>query len=332
MPSHRWMRVCCALISGIVVLALGSSPLATAGTAACDRALSYFRSSSRGIEWRVYDPASRTDTLFLTVEGIPSEMVWDTSLARVDFFIGRTLHRARWRAGSRDRILARFPEKPEACFWWFNPDSACWQFATKRVDLHIPDRQDPRFPACQSELWQSSRDGQRWRFILSDTTVSDMDDCGLSEGITSLIRNEPKVTPEDFAPPLSESSREDAHSFPGHSMPDSTGWDALYVPLTSVPVMGIEMFYFSGSTEWSVAGPAWLVNSSTGSRRVLCGPPSGPYNYLEHCTLMITEACGLLLVYYCGAPVQVVDARTGRYSKCLPKNATAVFVAPRLRR
>jgi len=332
MPHSRWMRVCCALAAGIGILALGSAERAWAGAPACDRAFAYFQSSARGIEWRVYDPESRRDTLFLIVESVPSEMVWDTSLTRVDFLVGRTLHRAPWRAGSKDRIVARFPEKPEACAWWFNPDSACWQFTTKRADLHIPARQYPNASACQSDLWQSSRDGQRWHFIMSDTTVYDMDECGLSEGLSSLIRTEPKVALEDFAPPLSESSGEDAHSFPPDSMADSTGWERLYVPLASVPGLGVEMFNYWASTEWSVAGPAWLVSASTGTRRVLCAAPSGPYSVGEHCSLMITEACGLLLVEYCSDPARVVDGRTGRDAKCLPKDATSIMVTPRLHR
>ena len=320
------------LASAIILLTLGLAQRTWAGTPACDRALTYFRSSGGAIEWRVYDPASRRDALFQTVEGVPSEMTWDTSLTRVDFIVDRTLYRALWRAGSKRQIMCRFPAKPEACYWWFNPDSACWQFATSRVDLHIPSREYPSASACQSELWQSSRDGQRWHLVRNDTTVSDMDDCGLSEGLSSLIRREPKVTREEFAPPLSETSGEEDHKFPPNSAADSTVWEQLYVPLASVPEVGVEMFYRWGSTYWSVAGPAWLVNKSTGVRQVLCAAPSGAYNPDKHCSLRIREACGLLLVDYCFEASRVVDGRTGGDAWRLPKNASSIMVTPRLRR
>src|SRR5690242_14367445 len=69
-------------------LTVGVTARAWGGTPACDRALSYFRTSGGNVQWRVYDPTSRSDTLFLTVEEVPSEMFWDTSLTRVDFIVG----------------------------------------------------------------------------------------------------------------------------------------------------------------------------------------------------------------------------------------------------
>lgn len=317
------------LAAGIVSFTVGLASRAWAGTPPCDRAFSYFRASDRKVQWRVYDPTSRSDTLFLTVDAVPTEMLWDTSLTRVDFMVGRTLHRAPWRTGSKDRIVARFPEKPEACEWWFNPDSACWQFATQRVDLHIPDRKYPDASACRYEVWQSSRDGQRWRIVGTDTTVLDMEDCGLSERISSSIRREPTVTRDDFAPPLSELSADSKHTLPPDSMADSSGWVRLYVPLASAPGEGVEMFYFEDASDWSVAGPAWLVNASTASRRSLCACPTESD---AHCFLMIWEACGLLLVEYCGDSASIVDARTGKDFAIPPSNARAIMVTPRLHR
>ena len=317
------------LAAGIVSLTVGLTARAWGGTPACDRALSYFRTSGGNVQWRVYDPTSRSDTLFLTVEGVPSEMLWDTSLTRVDFIVGRSLYRAPWRAGSKGRRVARFPERPEACDWWFNPDSACWQFATQRIDLHIPDRKYADASACQYEVWQSSHNGQRWRIVRTDTTVLEMEDCGLSESVSSSIRREPTVAREEFAPPLSDLSGDSEHTFPPDSTPDSSGWERLYVPLATARGVGVEMFNFFGSAHWSVAGPAWLVNATTGSRRVLCAaPPTSD----KHCSLMIWEACGLLLVNYCGYPARIVDANTGRDAAFHPSNAMAIMVTPRLRR
>ena len=329
MAGRRWITIRCVLAYGIAALMLGCVTAAWAGTPACNRAFTYFRTSGGKIQWRVYDPASGSDALFLTVEGVPSEMLWDTSLSRVDFLVGRKLHRAPWRARSRDRIVATFPEKPEACDWWFNPDSLCWQFVTQRVDLHIPARLYPDASACRYELWQSSRDGQLWHVVRSDTTALDMEDCGLSEGVSSLIRREPTVTRDEFAPPLSEILREDDHRFPPDSTTDSTGWERLYVPLASVPGVGVEMFYFWGRSDWAVAGPAWLVNASTDSRWSLCRARSESD---PHCFLMIWEICGLLLVDDCGHPARIVDARTGRDSAILSGSATSIWVTPRLRR
>jgi hypothetical protein len=323
-------RAWCRIASWITALTLGLMRLTWAGTLPCDRGLSYFQSSARGIEWRVYDPERRIDALFLTVQATPTEMVWDTAFTRVDFFIGRTLYRAPWHAGSYAGIVTRFPESPDACYWWFNPDSACWQFATKRVDLHIPAREYPSASACRSELWQSSRDGQRWRFVLADTAVLDMDECGLSENSSSRIRREPSVTLEEFAPSLSDVMRTDDPYPSPDSTTDSTDWERFYVPLESAPGMGVEMYYWwSAAPQWTVSGPAWLVDSAAGTRRELCAPATGPYG--EHDSLMISEACGLLLVWYRSDPLRIVDARTGRDLKCIPKVATSVMVTPRLR-
>jgi hypothetical protein len=250
----------------------------------------------------------------------------------VDFLLDRTLCRAPWRADSKARIIARFPESPAACDWWFNPDSACWQFATARVDLDIPAPGEPGARACRSELWQSSRDGLRWRFVRADTATADMDECGLSEGLASRIRREPRVTPWDFAPALSGSPRA-SDSDP--SRDDEAGaneWQRIHAPLATAPGMEVEMFDRSFSTEWSVAGPAWLVNRSDGSRRVLCATPPGSENCGEHGSLEIREACGLLLVEFCPDDARVVDVRTGEVSECLPKSAMRIVVAPRLRR
>lgn len=184
---------------------------------------------------------------------------------------------------------------------------------------------------CRSELWQSSRDGQRWRLVQADTTALDMEECGLSEGLSARIRREPIVRLEDFAPPLSNDSEGVNRDFPPDTT-DEDDWERFSVPLASVPRMGVEMFYWwSAAPQWTVSGPAWLVDSTSGTRRVLCAPQPDGSKYDEHSSLWIGEACGLLLVYYFGDPTRVVDARTGRDVGCLPKSASSAMVTPRLR-
>jgi hypothetical protein len=234
----------------LAAIALG---LATATPAVaverCNLVLSYFRNTARGCEWRTLERGSRsnTDTLFMTLRQPPGSVSWDTSFAHVTYLIGDTLYRADWRLGSQPKAVMRLPRVPSICSWWFNPDSARWQLLTKREQLSFVMPGSTGW-ACRSELWQSSRDGMKWHRVLVDTTVLDMEDCGLSIERAPMVRSEVTVSPDELVSELTGYSSH-SESMAVDSTDEANEIERYYVPSASVAQRGVEFRFSPNAVE-----------------------------------------------------------------------------------
>ena len=56
----------------------------------CDRVLCYFCGDESRVQWRIYDPASRTNTLFLVLPGT-TEVRWDSPHTKAEYRVGDDL-------------------------------------------------------------------------------------------------------------------------------------------------------------------------------------------------------------------------------------------------
>ncbi len=300
--TRVWHVLWCTAVCAISIAA------ASYANPRCDRTLCYFCGNDNGVQWRIYDPTAGIDTLLLSLPGEAS-VRWDSSRTHAEYCVGGDLFEVAWRLGAHPKRIARLPHLPAIEDWWFNPDSLRWQVWTMEPLAETPTR--PAYRDCDCELWQSSRNGERWHRMIADTV-----DCAAwFEGsppppvpprIAALrARGVPMVTSADLTDDLSPES-------PGAewigSSSDSCEFPLYYVPSRSVKGRGISFRYGDAAPEPDRAvQPVHWVDRDHGARVLLCGPDSCPS---EITGVTISEECGLLLVcdYH---TTRLIDVATG---------------------
>lgn len=288
------------------------APAASRAVDKCDRVLCYFAGPDSAVQWRIYDPVRRTDTLFLMLPGSAS-VRWDTSLTRVEYLAGYELFQADWKLGARPRRVARLPELPSVDDWWFNPDSLSWQLYRMSPLPEGPTR--PPYRDCRAELWQSSRDGTDWHLVVADT-----ESCydwyydpefrpsfGPDPSAASRIRRIRTVSSDDLTHSLSPES--DGAELIGYSSPECEH-PVYYVPSRTIPQRGVLFPYLFGAPEPSrTLYPVHLVDREHGTRVLLCGPDISCPEHISGTS--VSEECGLVLVVCDPHLARLVDIASG---------------------
>ena len=260
-------------------------------------------------EWRIYDPSHGGDALFLANSRGFDELRWDTTFSTAWYRSGLTLYSIAWRRGATPKPICTLPEIKSPVDWWFNPDSACWQygsavmFDSSGARLHF---------AC--ELWQSSRNFKRWRCILSDTLECETGECdewSWTEG--EWARHAPTVTLEDLDSPTW------AASWEAHALPFDTANVRVIVPgpgkerdwhfvATSRSSRRGVAFRMKLSENWAGAEPFFFVDLDRKTkRRIETGRREDSWT-----ESFLAERCGLLLMPGADGDPLLVDAETGR--------------------
>jgi hypothetical protein len=324
--SRPWVRILLACA------AICFSTLPRAADAAsphlakkCDRVLMHFPTIARGCEWRVYDAIAGTDARFLLLPGRPTEIAWDSSLARVRFEIGIDIFMADWSLGAKPKLVARLPDLPSICEWWFNPDSARWQFY---VSLEIKPKEPvpvdrPTTSYSRTELWQSSGDGLRWHIAFADTEEWVEELCDTETPRLPRSRHLGVLTSDDLSPQM----------FPGDDSEqvDKAESDEIeiipryYVPSKSLVGRGIEAGVAQDVELNTLCKPVYLVDRRNGTRQLLC---PGDGSTIE--PARVSEGCGMLLIH-CGESFQLIDLASGRQLHSFASGEDAMW-APRLRK
>ena len=299
---------------GAVLLALMGAPSDGPSRASrpCTSVVSYFADPYQGSritkqEWRVFDPSSRTDTLFLAFAGGFEGVRWDTMFRAVFFDSGDSLYRVDWKLGAKPRLVSRFPRVQGRQDWWFNPDSACWQLAAMR----------PIGPAQTStrywcELWQSSPNAASWHRVRSDTVPCESDECDTWPWYNKpFARRAVSKTLGD----LEDDAKAGAwfeRTLPFDTAAVAVGGDESsewrFLEVGESTHRGL-VFRFMASDQDVVCGPIYFVDLGTRTKTEVPIDPNDKTGWYER---LVSERCGLLLVPGASGNPIVVDARSGR--------------------
>lgn len=333
-PGRRWWPKHKA---GVPSLALAAATVLSAARPSgkpCGHVVSYFtyptQGHSRGYEWRIFDPSRKVDNLFLSppspINGFDG-VRWDTTFDNVWFGSGDSLYRVRWRQGARPQFITRLPQGCRR--WWFNPDSACWQ-ASRITDQPESDDSYDRFAG---ELWQSTRDGARWRVVRADSMDlidADEDRWQWADG-TQLGSEQPVVTLDDLASAAWDGAWEGKTAFIDTSTftvtkDEGDGYDSnqwFFLGLKDAPRRGVAFRHGEpGAPEhaWhGVNGPLYLVDLDRRSKRLIDGTDQFGMRSL------VAEHCGFLLVPSLMGNALVIDS-SGRKLFSEPLSTDAVWV------
>ncbi len=242
------------LASLLAVIALGACAAVAGAGGFCDRAVSYFvypydAGERQYYEWHVYDPSRGGNVLFLTSPGGFEELRWDTSFSTAYYRSGLTLYRVAWKYGAKSEAVCDLPQLKNPVNWWFNPDSACWQYASANLietgEVHL------RY-AC--ELWQSSRDCWSWKRIRADTLVCEKGDCdewSWTEG--EWAKPAPSVTLKDL----------DGVTWPATWADRALPFDTLTVTTGDAGSGGADGWYYVGTSHASRRGIAFRMRHAS---------------------------------------------------------------------
>lgn len=316
------------------VLALGllfsqaclGSGAAHAAARHCEHALSYIVMPRQGHEpwdWRVFDPTTRRDTLFLRLRQAPGRARWDTTLAHVTYEMGDSIYRADWKLGAVPRPILCLPKLPGRCDWWFNPDSLRWQLLECFERVSGGDTLIRR-----SRLWQCSRDGHLWRSIAADSSAELDEEGAESEwplAMAPFARHEATVTEED----LSRNQLPEALPGVGHEVDPPPGEKPFDVgPWWFIPSQGSTKRGIVLPVAFDIATfagrPIYLVDLDRHAYRVIYGKAHDTDRGMLPVTAQ--EQCGFLAVTDY-VTLTVFDIETGtRLIECPIEDA--VWVQP----
>ena len=126
---RRWIA------AALVVAACCTACITARASEPCGQVVSYFMYPFQGSalkqhEWRIYDPSPGGDALFLANAGGFDELRWDTTFSTAWYRSGKRLYAVDWKRGAKPRSICRLPGVKGLVDWWFNPDSACWQYGS----------------------------------------------------------------------------------------------------------------------------------------------------------------------------------------------------------
>jgi hypothetical protein len=294
----------------VVLTTIGPLAQSVPGTEApTHRVITYFiERSVKGrfvMEWRVFDPVSRVDTLFGALSA--RSVYWDTTESNAEYLSGDQLFRVPWEMGALPWPISRLPSY-EFLDWWTDANThslralkvrALWQGASPTG-------------RCRTEMWQADRGGSSWRLTRADTTQCEdsytypggwrvSDPPGARRGPAVGLRQlQDAMTidawggrPEPARPPRGESAT-------------SANW--FFIPCRSVPGRGL-VFRIGrrpGGLKTFMA-PFYLVDRAKGTQQMLDTPAM--YRDQELWRMGMEEQDGVLLMS--GTRTYVYDLRTG---------------------
>jgi|GEM_PF-4149738 len=334
--------LCSAVFVAISILTVSLAMLTQPSSAAdtCSRVISYFLFPYQGSkiqneEWRILDPSRGTDTLFLSLPRGFAQVRWDTTFDHVYFSTGDSIYSAEWRLGAKPRFIVGLPGGDGP--WWFNRDSASWQFLRLREQTNTEGKDNLELSRKGGELLES--EGGTWKLIRSDSVYyyDDPRDHGEWVDGSPVPKGIAVVTLDDLASDAwSETWLEKSAFFDtstitvtkgvpgdGHS---SDQW--FFLRLESAPQRGIA-YQFLDSTapegDWSgIYGPVYFVDLERRTKTLVAGDDGIRRS-------LAAERCGFVLIPGVGGNPSVIDS-AGQRVFAAPWNSNDAVWAPRPRR
>ncbi len=273
--------------------------------------------------WRIFDPVTGKDTLFLELRSFPLLMQWDSLFTSVEFISGNRIVKVPWRLGGRARTLAPLPADSAFCDFWSDPDRR-WHLVTQA--MVTPDK--GRDPVPVAVRWDQDRLGGWRRAVVDSPGLSESgegyESPKLQEGATRVR----VVTVSS----LLDSMRIESHW--NARMQHPCAWvsqdHCAWVASARDTSVGIEMWYGYGDTFHAMEPFIW-VDRARGRHKMVYAP--GQSHDEAGGQLAFAERRGFLLVVaeFSGAYPAVVDMRSGDVVfRTNQSSARAVWVpAPR---
>ncbi len=263
-------------------------------------------------QWRIFDPVSKRDTLFMNLPSYPMRVRWDSSFTSVEFVAGGRIVRAPWRLGTKTRDMADLPPDSLVCDFWFDTSGR----------LHVLTQTDLEGSGdgVVAKRWDRGSSGQ-WTVAVVDTGNEHYGGCFSSPRLESGATRPRDVT----VTALLDSMRIGDYSDSGI---ESSA--LVWIASNLGPSIGLEMGTATGDS-YHAAEPVIWVDSKRGLRKTVYAKGQSQDDAAGQLAFGYREGFLLVVAEYSGAYPAVVDMRSGEVLfKSDRQSSQAVWVpAPR---
>ncbi len=286
-----------------------------------DSVVSYFRDHGvatdsgswiASSEWRVYDPARRTDRLLLTLPGRAAVVQWDTTFTSVcfvrslGFALTDSIYRCDWRFGALPRLVAIAPPPRGYSDFWFNPDSLRWQASQQ-------------WPIAGDTLWrrelqQADARGREWRRLRGDSVFVDPLDMPTEWAAAAAMRREPGISEPGAQQDLDRLGTEavwfdtsTASLYAGTSRASGDA-DWYFLPFRTAPGLGFAYRWDFGIEGPEMAAPVFVVDLGRHTKHLL---PSADFESWSAPVRFAAERQRYAFASFGFGGPRIVDVRTG---------------------
>jgi hypothetical protein len=293
------------------------------------RVVSYLVSGTpgEGSQWRIFDPVSKRDTLYMTLPTFPQHVRWDSTFASVEFVIGKRIARAEWRGGAKIRELDDLPADSSLCDFWFDASGRVHVLTQHEVELPSP----PGYQYTTNVATRWDREGSgAWRKAVIDSGGDSYGGCFSTPRLESGAARPRVVTITAILDSMRIGNYRDSviSGSPGDPLSDPNG--RVWITSNLDPSIGLEMRAGFGDTYHAMEPFIWVDRRSDTRKTVY---EEGQSHNDTSGQLAFGERDGFLLVVaeFSGGYPAVVDMRTGEVLfKSDRQSAQAVWVpAPR---
>lgn len=266
------------------------------------------RHSTHPWHWRVFDPASGRDTLFMALQSFPTRVRWDPAFRFVEYAVANRIERVPWRLGARPEEQARLPVDSCLCDFW-SDSTGRWHVVTQ---LEVEEHPRPGYVFRRDIATRWDQDaGGTWRAAVEDSAGTHYGGCVERGRLAGRLGRPADVMLRDLLDSMRIEYHRDStlRRLPG---PDEEEPDVLvWVPSRFDPGIGLELTVGTGDSPHAMEPVVWL-DRRTGRRKTLC-PRGGTHDEAAG-QVAFSERRGFLLITaeYSGAFPIVADMHTGR--------------------
>lgn len=276
-------------------------------------------------DWRIFDPASGSDRLFLRLRSFPVGIRWDSSFAHVDFLLGNKIARAPWKFGGEVKELAQLPTDSSFCDFWQGRNGSWYVVTQTEHEYELPDGR--RMAQQIGVRWDLPVGSSSW--IIGEVDSAAGGHYGECYVTAKLERGalRPRLVTVASLSPLGFGSRHvSIVSRDTHGSRNATEW--VWVPSESDTTIGFEMGAAEGDSYHALEPLHWVDRKSGRSRVVY---PLGQSHSQCGGQISFSERLGLALITseYDGGYPRIVDMKSGAISLDVNRpSARAVWVPP----
>jgi hypothetical protein len=260
-------------------------------------------------EWRVFDPATGAERLFLRLNSFPMGIRWDPTFAKVQFLSGRSIMQAPWKFGARAESLGVLPPDSSYCEFWEDVQGRLHVATQEERSQLMADGR--RYAIYVGRRWDESSPRGTWRVAVVDSQAGGhYGECYVTP---KLRQGAPQLATVELEDRLNRMSLDPDKAIrikrdPGAPR-EADDW--LWIPSETDGTIGLEMGGAMGDSYHALEPVIW-VDRAHGKRVVVYPVGASGNQSLGQIGIEEWEGKALIVSEYEGGYPTIVDMRTGR--------------------
>src|SRR5262249_19136201 len=158
--------------------------------------------------WRIFNPWTGRDDLYLTLPAYPQWIRWDPSFSSVEFVLRGRIVRTNWAMHSKIVELASLPADSCLCDFWY---AGTWHVVTQEeVPASLSDGRP--YEMQVGRRWDLNPSTKRWHVVVVDSQAGDhYGGCYVTSELKRNAPPPPSIRIESFVDSMSLGSAHSLH-------------------------------------------------------------------------------------------------------------------------